>query len=124
MPVKQRARQIRAITYNGIYMPKILTESEVAECSKTLGPWTVLNGALHRTLVFADFTQAFGFMAQVALHAEALGHHPEWSNSYNRVTIVLTTHDAGGLTVLDFKLAQRIDRALNGPSAPRSAAAL
>jgi len=67
-------------------------------------------GKLHRQLVFADFVEAFGFMTQVALIAEAMGHHPEWSNVWNRVSIDLTTHDAGGLTALDVTLAQAIDR--------------
>ena len=67
------------------------------------------SGKLHRELRFSDFPAAFGFMAQVALVAEAMGHHPEWSNVWNRVTIDLTTHDAGGLTGLDASLASRIE---------------
>lgn len=67
-------------------------------------------GQLQRSLVFADFAQAFGFMAQVALRAERMGHHPEWRNVYNRVDICLTTHDAGGLSALDLALAQAIDQ--------------
>ncbi len=66
-------------------------------------------GLLRRDLVFADFSEAFGFMSRVALEAEKLNHHPSWSNVYNRVQIALTTHDAGGLTQLDLKLAVRID---------------
>ncbi len=57
---------------------------------------------------FADFVEAFGFMTRVALHAEALNHHPDWSNTWNRVTIALTTHDVGGLTAKDLELARRI----------------
>lgn len=64
---------------------------------------------LRKTYVFKDFVEAFGFMARVALVAEKLGHHPDWSNSYRRVEVALTTHDAGGLTALDVKLAQRMD---------------
>lgn len=67
-------------------------------------------GQLQRSLVFADFVQAFGFMAQVALLAERMNHHPEWRNVYNRVDISLSTHDAGGLSELDIALAQAIDR--------------
>jgi len=67
--------------------------------------------AIAREFVFADFTQAFAFMTQLALVAERLGHHPEWSNVYNRVDIVLTTHDAGGLTPLDFEFARHADGA-------------
>ncbi|MEQ9498830.1 MAG: 4a-hydroxytetrahydrobiopterin dehydratase [Deltaproteobacteria bacterium] len=71
--------------------------------------WSIVDGKLHRDLKFDDFTSAFGFMAKVALFAEKMDHHPEWSNVYNRVSIDLTTHDAGGLTELDFALAERID---------------
>ena len=60
--------------------------------------------------MFADFVEAFGFMTRVALLAETANHHPEWSNVYNRVEIDLTTHDAGGITERDFKLAQRINQ--------------
>lgn len=62
-----------------------------------------------RRFAFADFTAAFGFMAQVALIAEKMSHHPDWSNVYNRVEITLTTHDAGGLTERDIVLARAID---------------
>ena len=66
--------------------------------------------ALHKTYVFKDFVAAFGFMARVALVAEKLDHHPDWSNSYRRVVVRLTTHDAGGLTELDLRLAERMDQ--------------
>jgi 4a-hydroxytetrahydrobiopterin dehydratase len=66
-------------------------------------------GCLTRDWVFVDFSEAFGFMTRVALLAEQHNHHPEWSNVYNRVSITLTTHDAGGLSVRDIDLAQRID---------------
>jgi 4a-hydroxytetrahydrobiopterin dehydratase len=65
--------------------------------------------ALRKTYVFKDFVEAFGFMASAALVAEKLGHHPDWSNSYRRVAVALTTHDAGGLTALDLALAERMD---------------
>ena len=72
--------------------------------------WTVLDGRLHRELVFADFAEAFAFMGRVAAEAERLGHHPDWSNSWNRVVIDLVTHDAGGrVTELDVALARAID---------------
>ena len=67
--------------------------------------------ALHRKFVFADFTQAFAFMTQVALVAEKYDHHPEWSNVYNTVSVTLTTHDAGGLTEKDIQLAQTMNAA-------------
>jgi 4a-hydroxytetrahydrobiopterin dehydratase len=73
-----------------------------------------VNGKLHRELRFADFNEAFGFMCRVALVAETMGHHPEWSNVWNKVVIELTTHDAGGLSSLDLALAQRIETLTSG----------
>ncbi len=67
--------------------------------------------AIERSLRFADFNAAFGFMTRVALMADKLDHHPEWSNVYNRVEVLLTTHDAGGVTELDLTLARFIDEA-------------
>jgi 4a-hydroxytetrahydrobiopterin dehydratase len=66
--------------------------------------------AITRTLSFADFSQAFGFMTRVALAAEKMDHHPEWTNVYRTVTITLTSHDAGGVTERDVRLAEAIDR--------------
>ena len=78
----------------------------------TLKGWTEVSGrdAIHRSLKFADFNQAWGFMARVALAAEKADHHPEWSNVYNKVEIVLSTHDAGGVSDKDVKLAKFIDQ--------------
>lgn len=75
--------------------------------------WHVAEGrdALTKTFTFKNFNQAFGFMTRVALWAEKLDHHPEWSNVYKTVEVTLTTHDAGGLTELDVKLATRMDAA-------------
>ena len=75
--------------------------------------WTLAEGrdALQKTFVFRNFIEAFGFMAQAALWAEKLNHHPEWSNVYKTVEVTLTTHDAGGLTGLDVKLATKMDAA-------------
>lgn len=67
-------------------------------------------GAIAKTYTFRNFVEAFGFMTQVAMVAEKMNHHPEWSNVYKTVDVVLTTHDAGGLTDLDVKLAQKMDR--------------
>ncbi len=78
--------------------------------------WSLEPGgkAIRRSLKFADFNAAFGFMTRVALAAEKADHHPEWSNVWNRVDIRLTTHDAGGLTQRDFDLAAVIDAAAGG----------
>lgn len=66
--------------------------------------------AIGRQFRFRDFSEAFGFMARVALIAETMGHHPDWSNTYNRVSIALSTHDAGGVTKKDVELAEKISR--------------
>jgi len=74
--------------------------------------WTVDAEAdrIAKTYEFADFTEAFAFMTRAALWAEKWNHHPDWSNSYNRVTVSLTTHDVGGLSSLDAKLARKMDQ--------------
>jgi 4a-hydroxytetrahydrobiopterin dehydratase len=90
-------------------MAQPLSPAVIEALPTTLPAWSVKEGKLHRTLTFSDFSEAFGFMARVALAAEAMGHHPEWSNVWNKVTIDLTTHDTGGLSDLDVELAQRID---------------
>jgi 4a-hydroxytetrahydrobiopterin dehydratase len=79
------------------------------QIKKEIPSWTVKNGKLHRELVFSDFTEAFSFMTKVALHAEKMNHHPEWFNVYNRITIDLMTHDAGGITQNDVELAKFIE---------------
>ena len=71
--------------------------------------WSEVDGRLHRELEFADFAEAFAFMQRVAGVAEELDHHPDWSNSWNRVTIYLVTHSEGGITDKDRELARRID---------------
>lgn len=71
--------------------------------------WSVVDGKLHRTIEFTDFVEAFGFMTRLALIAEKMNHHPEWSNVYRTVTIDLTTHDAGGISDADFVLAGNVD---------------
>ncbi len=91
-----------------------LTAAELeAELAKFPG-WSVKGGKLHRELKFEDFVGAFGFMASVALVAEATNHHPEWFNVYDKVVIDLTTHDAGGISVRDFKLARAIEKLAHG----------
>lgn len=79
---------------------------------KRLPAWREVDGrdAITRTFIFADFNEAFGFMARCALVAEAMNHHPEWSNVYKTVAVVLATHEAGGLTERDIRLAEAMDR--------------
>ena len=89
-----------------------LTSGEIEQLDQQLPGWSLVDGKLHRELVFSDFNAAFGFMTRVALIAEAMGHHPEWRNVWNRVVIDLTTHDIGGLSNLDQQLAQRINALL------------
>lgn len=92
-------------------MVRQLTDTEIDAALAELTGWRRVEGrpAIARSFKFTDFNQAFGFMARVALIAEKLDHHPEWSNVYNRVEIVLTTHDAGGVSERDLKLARFID---------------
>ncbi|RYF95678.1 MAG: 4a-hydroxytetrahydrobiopterin dehydratase [Caulobacteraceae bacterium] len=90
------------------------TRIGAAEALKSLPNWTAADGerdAILRTFRFKDFNAAFGFMTRVALAAEKLDHHPEWFNVYNRVEVLLSTHDADGVTSLDVTLAQIMDEA-------------
>jgi 4a-hydroxytetrahydrobiopterin dehydratase len=80
--------------------------------SKAPDGWSVVDGKLHRELEFHDFVEAFGFMAMVAVLAEKADHHPDWSNSYNKVTLDLVSHDKGEITDRDHKLAAAINQAL------------
>lgn len=92
-------------------MIEALSETGRAEALDGLPDWDYdeARDAITRQLVFTDFAQAFGFMARVALVAEKMDHHPEWRNVWNRVDILLTTHDAGGLSHRDIELADAID---------------
>jgi len=90
--------------------PGRLSSAEADSRLSALAGWTRRGETLHRTFTFRDFSEAFAFMARVALEAEKLGHHPDWSNAWNRVAVDLTTHDAGGLTELDFRLAAEMNR--------------
>ena len=89
--------------------PSKLDDAAIAKALETVPDWTRDGDTIRRSFRFDDFTAAFGFMSRVALHAEKRDHHPDWSNVYDRVEIVLSTHDAGGLTELDFDLARAID---------------
>lgn len=90
-------------------MPRpLLTPDALAAALRELPGWELRAGKLHRELAFADFSEAFAFMTRVALAAEKLDHHPDWSNVWNRVVIDLSTHDSGGITQSDVALARRI----------------
>ena len=95
-------------------MPTRLTDAEIAALATTLPAWVKRDHgkAIHRSFKFKDFSEAWGFMARVALAAEQLGHHPDWSNVWNKVDVTLSTHDAGGLTANDVTLAKAIDALL------------
>jgi 4a-hydroxytetrahydrobiopterin dehydratase len=87
-----------------------LTDSQISEGLTKLPGWKVQSGKLHREYKFADFVAAFGFMTGAALVAQAMDHHPEWFNVWNTVRVDLTTHDAGGISALDVKLAQSMEQ--------------
>ena len=87
----------------------VLSTDAINAALNQLTGWSVERGKLHRQFQFNSFVEAFGFMSSVALVAEAMGHHPEWFNVYNRVTVELTTHDAGGITDKDVTLAKRMN---------------
>jgi len=97
-------------------MVEALSEAERADALDGLSDWDYdeSRDAITRSIVFTDFAEAFGFMTQIALIAEKMDHHPEWTNVWNRVEILLTTHDAGGLSARDIELAEAIDSILDG----------
>ncbi len=86
-----------------------LSTDQISEAVGALGGWQVVDGKLHRELEFRNFGEAWGFMSRVALIAEKLNHHPEWSNVWNKVWIDLSTHDVGGLSNRDIELADAIN---------------
>lgn len=89
--------------------PRKLSSEDVTARIASLPEWSVADGKLHRQYQFADFTYAFAFMAAVATVAGKMDHHPDWQNVYNRVTVDLSTHDAGGITTLDCDLAAAME---------------
>jgi 4a-hydroxytetrahydrobiopterin dehydratase len=97
-------------------MASLLPPAERAAIFADLPGWHDCEGrdAIAKSFVFADFAQAFAFMTRVALAAERMNHHPEWRNTYNRVEITLATHDAGGVTAFDLRLARDIEAAAGG----------
>jgi 4a-hydroxytetrahydrobiopterin dehydratase len=83
-----------------------LSQIDIDEYLKDLPGWSVVNEKLHKEFQFESFNQAFGFMTRAAMEIEKMNHHPEWFNVYNRITIELTTHDAGGITKNDVNMAK------------------
>jgi 4a-hydroxytetrahydrobiopterin dehydratase len=104
------AREVPAECENTV-MPKLplLTSDECAEALQQTPDWVIREEKLYREYRFPDFIHAFGFMAASAVAIEAMNHHPEWSNVYNRVTVKLSTHDSGGITSRDFELAAKLE---------------
>ena len=105
-------RTTRGPDMGGEDMVERLGAEQRAEALATLPGWKLASEreAIERTFRFANFNQAWGFMSRVALVVEQLDHHPEWANVWNRVEVTLTTHDAGGLSALDVRLARAMDR--------------
>ncbi|MGX9179402.1 4a-hydroxytetrahydrobiopterin dehydratase [Mesorhizobium sp. BHbdii] len=93
-----------------------LGKEAVAEALAGLDGWSLARdgGSIARSFTFRNFSEAFAFMTRVALAAEKMDHHPDWSNVYKSVSVTLNTHDAGGLTALDFELAKTMDRYFDG----------
>lgn len=90
-------------------MAEKLSDEKIGDLLSELDGWTLENGKLAREFRFANFVQAFGFMTSVAIEAEKMDHHPEWCNVYSKVSVQLVTHDAGGITELDFALARKMN---------------
>ncbi len=86
-----------------------LSQADIGEELESLPGWSVVNEKLHKEFQFDDFNQAFGFMTRAAMEIEKMNHHPEWFNVYNKITIELTTHDAGGITKNDVNMARILD---------------
>merc|ERR1712096_153023 len=95
-------------TRKNIVAEKLSSDEIQTELNKVAG-WVIQDAKLHKEFQFSSFIEAFGFMTQLALVAESMNHHPEWFNVYNRVVIDLTTHDAGGISNLDFEVASKAD---------------
>jgi len=88
----------------------VLTSDEIDKALQNLNGWQIIDSYLSKEFTFKGFIQAFGFMTQVAINAQVMQHHPEWSNVYNKVKISLTTHDEGGITELDVQFAEKAER--------------
>lgn len=102
-------------------MTEICTTQEIEEHLNKLNTlthkfWVIKGGRLHKIFTFPDFPSAFGFMTSVAIYAEKHNHHPEWGNVYNRVEINLITHEVGGISMRDFKLASFVEALISNPT--------
>ena len=86
-----------------------LSGNELDEIVKSMSGWEIKEGKLQKVFKFSNFVEAFGFMTKIALEAEKINHHPEWTNVYNTVSLKLSTHDTDGITDYDIKLAKIID---------------
>jgi len=86
-----------------------LSKTDIDEELKSLPGWSIVNEKLHKEFQFDSFNQAFGFMTRAAMEIERMNHHPEWFNVYNKITIELTTHDAGGITKNDKLIVKGFD---------------
>jgi 4a-hydroxytetrahydrobiopterin dehydratase len=86
-----------------------LSDEQIKTELTGLSGWSVVNGKLHKDFIFDDFVEAFGFMTRAAIHIEKMNHHPEWFNVYNKLSVDLTTHDAGGITQNDIVLASTLN---------------
>ena len=93
--------------------PRRLSDSEIAVAVGALAGWQLVDAKLQREFVFANFVDAIAFIDRTAVWAETWNHHPEWSNIYNRVRVVLWTHDVGGISRLDFQLAHKMNELAN-----------
>ena len=93
---------------------KNLTKSEIEEKIKKLEYWDYIDDVLYSSLDFKNFTDAFAMMTRIAFEAERINHHPEWTNTYNNLSISLSTHSTGGVTEKDFELAQVIEAIIKG----------
>ena len=97
-------------------MADVLDDDAISEQLEDLDDWEVVDGALHRVFTFRDFAGAFAFMTQVALAAEKMDHHPDWSNSWNTVTFDIASHSDGGITDQCFELARKVEAAAYEPA--------
>ncbi len=86
-----------------------LSDEQIKTELAGLPGWNVVNSKLHKDFIFDDFVEAFGFMCRAAIHIEKMNHHPEWFNVYNKISVDLTTHDAGGITQNDINLARTLN---------------